>query len=221
MNHRSGSTDPASASGSPSRPWPAGQGSGRSRDPPVLFSGPGPAQDCGPGTAGAASWPVRPDRVISPAGAAAAGAAGSPAPGPAWGRPGATFVPGRVSGHRYDGRPRPLRLVTFMGRCPGHAWHGPWHGAPDNPAPPVPSVRFPVLSVQLMGPVDGAVFMVRRRCASIPCRGDACFPCLTWTAKAGAKFQPLDTCSSSDTMGIRARRHRPQAQLRGQTFVFV
>jgi hypothetical protein len=42
-------------------------------------------------------------------------------------------------------------------------WNGSWNGAPGIPALPVPSVRFPVLSVQLMRPVDEAMFMVRRR----------------------------------------------------------
>jgi hypothetical protein len=41
-------------------------------------------------------------------------------------------VPGRVCGHRRDGRP--LRSVTTTGRCPARAWHGPWHGTAGNPS---------------------------------------------------------------------------------------
>jgi hypothetical protein len=71
-------------------------------------------------------------------------------------------VPGRVSGHRCDGVP----AATFgdvHGPVPGGAWHGPWHGTPDIPAPSAPSVRFPVSSVQPARSVHDAVVMVRRR----------------------------------------------------------
>ena len=73
-----GSTDPVSASGGPSRPWPAGPGP----DDPVIRGAvlrPGSGTGLRAGSAGAASSPVPPDRVLSPA---QAGAAGSPAPGP-------------------------------------------------------------------------------------------------------------------------------------------
>ena len=66
-----------------------------------------------------------------------------------------------------DRESRPLRPVPSWA-MPGGAWNGSWNGSPGIPAPPVLSVRFPVLSVQLMRPVDEAVVMVRRRCASIP-----------------------------------------------------
>ena len=46
---------------------------------------------------------------------------------------------------------------------PGGAWNGSWNGSPGIPVQPVLSVRFPVLSMQLMRPVDEAVVMVRRR----------------------------------------------------------
>jgi hypothetical protein len=68
VNHRSGREARASASGSPSRPWPAGPAAGRSRDPrsaPVTTLGydhgtmPGSARGTGRGTA---HWiiPARP-----------------------------------------------------------------------------------------------------------------------------------------------------------------
>jgi hypothetical protein len=49
------------------------------------------------------------------------------------------------------------------GTLPGAAWHGSWHGAPGIPVQPVPSVRFPVSSMQPVRTVHGAVVMVRRR----------------------------------------------------------
>jgi hypothetical protein len=98
-----GSTDPASASGSPSRPRPAGpRVRAISRSAGAVLR-PGPAQESGPGPAGAASGPMRSARVMPPAGAAAVGAPGSPAPGPAQGSPGGTTVHGHVRGHRRDG----------------------------------------------------------------------------------------------------------------------
>ena len=63
---------------------------------------------------GATSLPVLPVRVMWSAGAAAAGAAGCPAPGRARGRFRGRAVPGQVSGRRWDGESRPLRSVTSM-----------------------------------------------------------------------------------------------------------
>ena len=96
---------------------PAWRG-GRDRNPPR-----GPAQESehGWGT----SWPVLPARVIWPAGAAAAGAAGCPAPGRALGRPRGRAVPGQVSGRRWDGESRLLRSVTSMDDARRRAWQGP------------------------------------------------------------------------------------------------
>ena len=83
------------------------------------------------------------------------GIAGS---GRARGRPRGRTVPGRACGHRGDGVPA-ATLGYVYGTLPGAAWHG----GPDTPARPVLSVRFPVLSVQLLRSVHGGVVMVRRR----------------------------------------------------------
>jgi len=61
--------------------------------------------------------------------------------------------PGRCGGSRLPG------WVTFRNDGPGRPWTGPWTGSPGIPVQPVPSVRFPVLSVQLMRTVDVAVVM--------------------------------------------------------------
>jgi hypothetical protein len=47
-----------------------------------------------------------------------------------------------------DGPDAQARLLSVM-TTSDTAWNGSWNVSPDNPAQPVPSVRFPVLSVQL------------------------------------------------------------------------
>jgi len=94
-----------------------------------------------------------------------------PRPGPASGRP-----PGpRVACRRCAGVPlrRDMGAVICSGQVAragfgpagdlAGAWNGSWNGSPGIPALPVPSVRFSVLSVQLLRSVNGAVVMVRRR----------------------------------------------------------
>ena len=115
-----GSTDPASASGGPSRPWPAGPGAGRSRDPRccsparVRYRTPGRV-----GRGGELAGAAGPCVVTGPG--RRGGIPGLPGPGPGPGRPRGRTVPGRIDRHRRDGESRPLRSVTFMGRCPGRA----------------------------------------------------------------------------------------------------
>src|SRR6516165_9953138 len=99
-----GSTDPVSAPGGPSRPWPAGPGP----DAPVNRGAvlrPGSGTGLRAGSAGAASSPVPPDRVLSPAQAGAAGSPASPAPGPARGGLGGGPCPAASTGIAVTGNP--------------------------------------------------------------------------------------------------------------------
>jgi hypothetical protein len=113
--------------------------------------------------------------------------------------------------------------VARLASCTGSflAWNGSWNGGPGNPSTmsAVSAIFRGIGAASALGARGRGYGKETLRIDSVP-RG-ACFPLPDSDGEYGAKFQPPETCSSSNTMEIRARRHRPQAQLRGQPFAFI